>query len=406
MQQMPPILREFFGDQFGGQQRQPRSSQGSGSGVIFDQAGYIITNNHVIEDADEIEVTLNDERTYTATLIGTDPSTDIAVIKIDESETLPYLNLANSDDVKVGEWVLAVGNPFNLESTVTAGIVSAKGRNINILQDSYAVESFIQTDAAINPGNSGGALVNMQGQLVGINTAIASPTGAYAGYAFAVPANMVKKVADDLRNYGTVQRAVLGVVIKPLNDELANKIGVKPHTGVYLDSVMGNSAAKEAGLRKGDVIIDVNGRKVKSVTELQEAISRFRPGEQATVAYIRNGSGKTTTVDLKNRQGNYEVVKKSQANILSKLGVQLEDISSSQKKEWNIDYGVRVSRLKGGIVTNNTTMREGFIIQKIDGKKVSSVEEAINLLEDKEGGVMVYGTYPNTDRPAYYGFGL
>ena len=282
--QLPDPFGDLFGDFFrphfrfeGPHPQIPNPSVGTGSGVIINSEGYIVTNNHVIAGASDIEVTLHDNRTYKAKVIGTDPSTDLALIQIKE-KNLPTLPLVNSDDVRVGEWVLAVGNPLNLNSTVTAGIVSAKSRNINILQDQYAIESFIQTDAAINPGNSGGALVNLQGGLIGINTAIASPTGAYAGYGFAVPSNLVSKVVEDLLKHGVVQRGYLGVSIRGVDGSLAREKDLVVTRGVYVDSVMDKSAADEAGIKAGDVIKEINGYSVTTAPQLLEIIGRYRPG--------------------------------------------------------------------------------------------------------------------------------
>ncbi|KAB2821325.1 MAG: trypsin-like serine protease, partial [Paludibacter sp.] len=270
------LFEYFFGPQF--RQQQPQIREGAGSGVIISEDGYIVTNNHVIDKSKEIEVVLNDKRTYSATVVGADPNTDIALLKIDE-KNLPYIIFGNSDSLKVGEWVLAVGNPFNLTSTVTAGIVSAKARNINILNSAMPIESFIQTDAAVNPGNSGGALVNQRGELVGINTAIASRTGSYAGYSFAVPTTIVRKVVDDLKEFGEVQRALLGVVITTVTADVAQDYNLGKIEGVYVDNVSDNGAAKEAGIRSGDVIIAVGNKKVNTNAELQEAVSQYRPGD-------------------------------------------------------------------------------------------------------------------------------
>lgn len=405
-----PFFEEFFGPDIFGDKPQrkpmPRRQQGSGSGVIIASDGYIVTNNHVIQGADELEVTLFDKRTYKATVIGTDPSTDIALIKIEEND-LPAAIIANSDEVKIGQWVMAVGNPFNLESTVTAGIVSAKGRNINILRESYAIESFIQTDAAVNPGNSGGALVNLKGELIGINTAIASPTGAYAGYSFAVPVNLVRKVTEDLRKFGVVQRAVLGISIKNIDEELAKKADVAINSGVYVDSVFENSTAAEAKLKKGDVITAINGKKVKTVAELQESVAAYRPGEKATISYIRNGKEKNVTVTLKSKSGSVEIVKNESSALLEKLGVVLEDLSKEEKKKNEIENGVKVKELRPGILRNQTTMQQGFIITKIDGQTVKDRKDVERKLEGKSGGVMIEGFYPkNSKKPVYYAFGL
>ena len=289
-----PILEFFFGRPL---QQEPRIQQASGSGVIISHDGFIVTNNHVIDKARNIEVILNDKRTYPATLVGTDPNTDIALLKI-EQDSLPWLSFGNSDSLQIGEWVLAIGNPFNLTSTVTAGIVSAKARNINIINSSMKIESFIQTDAAVNPGNSGGALVNTRGELVGINTAIASQTGSYAGYSFAVPAAIVSKVVSDLKTYGTVQRGLMGVQITDLTSDIKQKLHLTTMQGVLITNVIDNSAAAKAGLRAGDVIISINNRTTNGTAELQEVIGQHNPGDTIEVQYIRNGETRQTSLQL------------------------------------------------------------------------------------------------------------
>ena len=303
-----PFLEFFFGLPHYQERPQPQQ-QGFGSGVIISNDGYIVTNNHVIDRADMIQVVLNDKRTYTAQLVGTDPTTDIALLKI-EADSLPTITFGDSDMLKVGEWVLAVGNPFNLTSTVTAGIVSAKARNINILNAAMKIESFIQTDAAVNPGNSGGALVNTQGRLVGINTAIASETGSYAGSAFAVPTSIVQKVVEDLKQHGTVQRAILGVQIADITDRLAKDRNIHTLAGVYVNSVMELSAAHMAGITEGDIITHVNNSPIKTVAELQEQIGRHRPGDEITITLLRNNTSITLPVTLQNRQGTTEILTK------------------------------------------------------------------------------------------------
>ncbi|MDX1285055.1 MAG: Do family serine endopeptidase, partial [Draconibacterium sp.] len=330
----PDQFRHFFDDDmfkyfFGPEreynaprQRGPMPRVGSGSGVIINEEGYIVTNNHVIDGADDIEVTLDDNRVFKAKVVGTDPSTDLALIQIKE-KNLPYLSLVNSDKVEVGEWVLAVGNPFNLNSTVTAGIVSAKGRNINILQDNSAIESFIQTDAAINPGNSGGALVDLQGGLIGINTAIASPTGSYAGYGFAVPANIVAKVVDDLKKYGMVQRGYLGLLIRSVDGNLAKTEDLDVTKGVYVDSVMVKSAAGDAGVEVGDVILEVEGTPVETSSKLMEIIGRHHPGDKLALKVDRNGKRKNYTVTLRNQDGQEKMIERDSREILDVLGVEL-----------------------------------------------------------------------------------
>lgn len=415
--QLPDPFRDFYGNEFfehffgprfrfdGPHPQSPQPIIGSGSGVIINSEGYIITNDHVIANADDIEVTLHDNRTYKATVIGTDPSTDLALIQIKE-KGLPTLPLVNSDDVRVGEWVLAVGNPFNLNSTVTAGIVSAKSRNINILQDQYAIESFIQTDAAINPGNSGGALVNLQGGLIGINTAIASPTGAYAGYGFAVPSNMVNKVVEDLLKYGIVQRGYLGVTIRGVDGSLAKEKDLEVKRGVYVDSVAENSAAAEAGLEAGDVIQEVNGFRMTTAPELQEMIARHRPGDVLEIKVNRKGKIKNFKVTLKNLDGETRFTASHKNEILNILGAEFQEIDKETAQKLNVSAGVKVKKLFAGKLKKDTNIKEGFIITKVDGKVIRSVEELAKVLEKKEGGVLLEGVYEDIPGVHYYAFGL
>lgn len=412
---VPDPFRDFFGDDFFERFFEPRQNQpkngkpnvkvGTGSGVIINQEGYIVTNNHVIAGADDIEVTLHDNRNYKAVLIGTDPSTDLAVIQIKENN-LPSIPMVNSDNVKVGEWVLAVGNPFNLNSTVTAGIVSAKSRNINILRDRYAVESFIQTDAAINPGNSGGALVNLQGGLIGINTAIASPTGAYAGYAFAVPSNIVTKVVEDLLKYGVVQRGYLGVTIRGLDGNLAKEKGLDVTKGVYIDSLADNSAALEAGIKAGDVITAVNGQQVATASELQEIIARHRPGDMVKLSVKRKSVDIEITVKLRNRDGDTKFLADSKKEIFNVLGAEFEDLDDQEIEKLDIEGGVRVKKLYAGKLSKHTDIKEGFIITRVDGKTVANKQKLAQILERKKGGVLVEGIYEDIPGTQFYAFGL
>ncbi len=420
---LPDPFRDFFDDNFQeffgpglkfdhrgqkndrSEKMKPPTRVGTGSGVIINENGYIVTNNHVIAEADDIEVTLHDNRTYKAMIIGTDPSTDLALLQIKEKDLSP-LPLVDSDNVKIGEWVLAVGNPMGLNSTVTAGIVSAKGRNINILKDKYAIENFIQTDAAINPGNSGGALVNLNGGLVGINTAIASPTGAYAGYGFAVPANIVNKVVEDLLKYGVVQRGVLGVMIRTIDGNLARDKDLRVTQGVLVDSLLDNSAAASAGVKSGDVITAVNGVEIKTTPELQGMIARFRPGEKVDLTILRGDKEMTLDVTLKNRDGNIDLAEKGDREMLKVLGAEFQDIDVQLAKKLNIHGGVRVVKLYPGKIRKYTQMREGFIITRVDGKKVTSTEALSKALEGKKGGVMLEGVYDDLPGQYYYAFGL
>jgi Do/DeqQ family serine protease len=405
------MFRRFFGPDFRyespqPQQRGPQARIGAGSGVIISQDGYIVTNNHVINLADDIEVTLNDNRIFKAKVIGTDPSTDLALIQIQGSD-LPYLPLANSDEVEVGEWVLAVGNPFNLNSTVTAGIVSAKARNINILQDQSAIESFIQTDAAINPGNSGGALVDMKGGLIGINTAIASPTGAYAGYGFAVPSNIVNKVVEDLITYGMVQRGYLGIMIRNVDGNLAAEKDLSKTVGVYVDSITRNSAAEEAGIMEEDVIMEVDGNPVKSTAELLEYIGRQRPGDKVNLTVDRKGEEIKFLVTLRNQDGVAGISSRTETvDVLDVLGIELEEIEKETARRLNIDAGLRITKIMPGKLKRQTDVRAGFIITHVDNKEVNKVEEFVKILEGREDGVMITGVYENYPGRYYYAFGL
>jgi serine protease Do len=402
------FLERFFGPRFRFEDQQPLQPQprvSTGSGVIISPEGYIVTNNHVIDNADDVEVSLNDNRVFKAKIIGTDPATDLAVIKI-EADNLTTLPFGNSDEVRVGEWVLAVGNPFSLTSTVTAGIVSAKGRNINILREQYAVENFIQTDAAINPGNSGGALVNLQGGLVGINTAIASPTGAYSGYGFAVPSNMAAKVVEDILKYGSVQRAVLGITIRSLDGNLAREKGISLTQGVYVDSLMENSAALKAGIEKGDVIVAINDRPVRSAAELQGEIAQFRPGDKVRVKVNRKGKEKSIEVALSSRDGEQRIVKREAAEIGKTLGAEFEDLDAAAAAKLDIAGGVRVKRLYAGKLRRETQMQEGFIITKVDNQAVKSVQDLERALQGKQGGVLIEGRYENEPGSRFYAFGM
>ncbi|MFC2100914.1 trypsin-like peptidase domain-containing protein [Bacteroidota bacterium] len=378
----------------------------TGSGVIISNDGYIVTNNHVVQESEKITVTLNNKRSYDAEIIGRDPSTDLALLKIDE-KGLPYVVYGNSDNVRIGEWVLAVGNPFNLTSTVTAGIVSAKARDINILGNtsSYsAIESYIQTDAAVNKGNSGGALVNTVGELVGINAAIASSTGSYTGYSFAIPVNIVKKVVDDLQKYGQVQRALLGVSIRELNSELASEKGIDKIEGVYIAGLSGDGAAKDAGINEGDVIIKINDIEVNSPSELLGRIGQQRPGDKVKVTVNRKGSIKNFNIVLRNENGTTAVVKKPESNVIAVLGATFDKPSANEMDHLGISSGVKVKRLETGKF-QSAGIKEGFIITRIDRRPISSVDDVMNAMKYKRGGVLIEGVYPNGVR-AYYGIGM
>ena len=381
---------------------QPQTRQGSGSGVIISADGYILTNNHVVNNADEVEVVLNDQRSYSAEVLGTDPNTDLALLKIDE-ENLAYIPYGNSENVQVGEWVLAVGNPFNLNSTVTAGIVSAKGRNINILREEFAIESFIQTDAAVNPGNSGGALVNTRGELIGINTAIASTTGSYAGYSFAVPVNIARKVVDDILEFGTVQRAFIGVSIRDLNGKIASEKGLSVSEGAFVQGLTRGGAAYDAGIREGDIIVAIDGVNVKNVPELQEKIGEYRPGDVAQVTVLRDDKLRKFDVELRNKNGDTEVISK-EADMLVQLGADLQPLATEQLAQLGLRSGLQVRNLSNGKL-KGAGIKEGFIITRVDRKTVQSSKDVISALNKKNGGVLIEGVYPN-GLTAYYGFGM
>ncbi len=391
-----PFLDYFYGNS-------PRNAQpvvSSGSGVIISDKGYIVTNNHVIDNAQQIKVILNDKREYEAELVGSDPGTDIALLKVDE-EGLPHLKPANSDDVQVGEWVLAVGNPFNLTSTVTAGIVSAKARNINLLRENYGIEAFIQTDAAVNPGNSGGALVNRRGELIGINTAIASKTGSFTGYSFAVPVNIAMKVVEDLIEYGEVQRAVLGVVIHDLNEAFAEENNIKTLNGVYIDKIAKGGAADNAGIEPGDVILSVGNKDVKNVAQLQEQLSKFRPGDKLTITVLRNNKKIEKNVDLQNSEGSTRIIEGSDP--VEVLGARFEPISEKEKRKLKVSHGMKIVALKSGKL-KNAGVHEGFIILTMNNVRIEHFDDIRSVLQHTEGGVMVEGIYPNGMK-AYYAFG-
>lgn len=397
-------FRDFFGP------RNYGPSQSSGSGVIVNGSGYIVTNNHVVQDADVVEVTLFDNRTFKAEVIGTDPDTDLAVVKINQSN-LPYLSFVDSDQSKVGEWVLAVGNPFNLNSTVTAGIISAKGRNIDIInrnngEGNTAIESFIQTDAAINPGNSGGALVNMSGGLLGINTAIASPTGAYSGYGFAVPSNIVSKIVEDLIKYGTVQRGWLGVTITSVNSQLVKQYDLEVSEGALINGFAEKSSAKEAGLKEYDVVIKIDNASIKTSAALIEMVGRHRPGDRLMITVNRKGKELTIPVVLKNREGDVSVVKPEDKPVYASLGVVLEDLDSKILKQLELTNGVRVKSLGNGKLSKYTDIREGFIITKVNDIPVKSVNEFNEIIKKKKPGelVILTGTYEDFPREFNYAF--
>ena len=366
----PDIYDFFFGDGMGREQRvQTQPKVGFGSGVILSADGYIVTNNHVIDGADEISVTLNDNRTFPARLVGSDENTDLALIKIETDDKLPFLTVGDSDNLKVGEWVLAVGNPFNLTSTVTAGIVSAKARSLGVYNG--GIESFIQTDAAINQGNSGGALVNAQGELVGINAVLSSPTGSYAGYGFAIPSSIMTKVVSDLKEFGTVQRAVLGIMGGTVTSELNDKEELGTVDGVYVQEVTEDGAAQKAGIEKGDVITGLNGKNIKTMAELQEALAKCVPGAEIKVKVLRDKKEKTIDVTLTNVQGNTAVVKNVDLDI---LGAEFKPIDEKEKNFFKIPYGLKVTSTGDGLFAKHG-VKKGVVVQKVNGTAMRTIED-------------------------------
>jgi serine protease Do len=401
-------FQDLFGDDFGdffggpgGNGFQTPEQRGSGSGVTISADGYIVTNNHVVADADELVVTLNNKKDYKAKVIGKDPSTDLAVLKIDASN-LPYLQFANSDDVKLGQWVLAIGYPLNLQTTVTSGIVSAKARSlgINSRQSKAPIESFIQTDAAVNPGNSGGALVNTNGDVIGINSAIASPTGSYAGYSYAIPSNLVQKVAADLIKYGSSQRAYLGVMYgsDQMTEEDRAKNNIKDGDGVFVIDVAKGSAAEDAGIQKGDFLTKINGAAVNTGAEMSEKIAVLRPGDKVTVSYNRNGVEKTTSATLKGNTGTYASV---QQQVIEQLGASFENLDKTTAAKLNIGGGVVVKDLGQGIISDQTRVRPGFIITKVNNTKVSTVDELQTAIKNAGNSAIISGIYPNQPNAEY-----
>lgn len=397
----------FFGNPGGNggtrkRQMQTPKREGAGSGVIISSDGYIVTNNHVVDGADELTVTLNDNKEYSARIVGTDKTTDLALIKIN-AKNLPTLPIGDSNKLKVGEWVLAVGNPFNLNSTVTAGIVSAKARSMG----ANGVESFIQTDAAINSGNSGGALVNAQGELVGINAMIYSQTGSYSGYGFAIPTTIMNKVVADIKQYGTVQRAVIGIRGGNVNNfvdaekEKGNNVDLGTMEGIYVDSVEDGSAASEAGFQKGDVITAIDGKKIAKMAELQEYLANKRPGDKVTLTYLRKKVQKKVTVTLKNEQGNTKVVKNADLDV---LGGNFREINESEKKQLNINYGLVVTKVNNGAF-KGAGMNRGFIIQRVNDNTMKSIDDLQKAVKDasvsKDPVLYIQGIYP-TGKKAYF----
>ena len=411
--QMDPFLRQFFGDQLEGMsphgQREPQSGgEGSGSGVIIAANGYIVTNNHVIDKASKVTVVLDDKRKFDAEVVGADPSTDLAVLKV-KADNLPFIKYGNSDEVKVGQWVLAVGNPFNLNSTVTAGIISAKGRSIGILshdQSNMGVESYIQTDAVVNPGNSGGALVNTSGDLIGINSAISSHTGSFEGYAFAVPSSIVSKVVDDLLKYKVVQRALLGVRIQEVDARLASEKKLNTLNGVYVQGLGEKSSAAAAGLKIGDIITDINGVTVNTSSQLQEQVSRFRPGDKIKVGYLRGSSKEVATATLFNASNTTAVVHElPAAAAITYEGAKVAPVSAKLQNLLGIEGGAQITGIKSSNF-KETGMADGFIITRIDKNSIAKPADVQALLDQAKdnSGALIEGVYPD-GRKAFYPIG-
>jgi len=395
------FFKKFFGDN-GGQQQQ-QDQRASGSGVIVSTDGYIVTNNHVVDGATDIVVTLNDRKNYKAKVIGTDANTDLALIKID-GHGLAAMPMGNSDDARLGQWVLAIGYPLNLDVTVTEGIISAKSRNIGINRQGAApVESFIQTDAAVNPGSSGGALINTSGELIGINAAIASPTGSYAGYAYSIPSNLVKKVIEDIMKFVSVQRGYLGISMAPeqLDDAKKKELGINDDVnGVWIMEVDPSGAAAEAGLKKGDAIVKINGTSVSTTSQLAEQVARQKPGDQLEITFLRDGSEQTAQVTLKNKLGSFASQKSA---AIESLGADFAAVSGEDATKIGIAGGVQVTNIRDGILSSQTNMRPGFVITKIGDQKIKSVDELKEALGNQSANFQIQGVYPGSNEVYYYG---
>ncbi len=388
---------DMFSQLFGPQKYLIPEQQGSGSGVIISPDGYIVTNNHVVADADEVVVTFNNRYDTKAKVVASDPATDIAVLKITTDKTLPFMEFANSDEVKLGQWVLAVGYPLNLDATVTAGIISARGRSLGITQ--LGVESYIQTDAAVNPGNSGGALVNTAGQLVGINSAIASPTGSYAGYSYAIPSNIVRKSVNDLIKYGTVQRAVIGVeyVDKSISAEQQAEVGLDKNDGVYVVVVKPNSGAAKAGIQKGDFITRINGEAVNTKGEVQEQVARYHPGDNVNVTYSRGGKEYNANVLLTNLNGTTDIIK-GEPRV---LGATFRQLNDNEKMTYNTDKGIIVTDIGKGILAKQTKMLKGFVITQVNNSPIGSANDLMAAASANKN-MQIAGFYPGRQGMYYY----
>ncbi len=401
MQQAPSSIFDFFFGFPEGGAPQQRERVGSGSGVIIREDGYIVTNNHVIDGATKIEVTLNTNQTYPATLIGTDPATDIALLKI-EAQGLPIIPFGDSDKLRLGEWVIAIGSPYDLRSTITAGIVSAKGRSMPNYTGEFKIESFIQTDAAVNPGNSGGALVDKAGNLVGINTAIISKTGSYTGYSFAVPSNIVRKIAYDLMDFGSVKRAVLGIVMQPIDDKIAEDLKLSSRNGVYINEVSKSGAADEAGIKAGDVLIAIDSTRITNSASVLEAVSRFSPGDKAKVTVIRDGKEQVFEVTFKGTS--QETGTMSDDGSVAFYGASIKAASEETLSKFGIKHGVEIVELgPGKIMEAGAT--EGFIIQYVNDQPVKTPQDVIDIVKKSKRAVFIQGITPS-GRTGYFGFGV
>lgn len=392
---------DFFGIPYGYGEPQTREQRAGGSGVIISADGYIVTNNHVVEDATKLKVKLNDGRLFDAELVGTDPTTDIALIKID-SEDLPTLPFGNSDDLRLGEWVLAIGSPFDLQSTITAGIVSAKARDLGVIPNEARIESFIQTDAAVNPGNSGGALVNTRGELVGINTVIKSSTGSYVGYSFAVPETIVRKVVVDLKEYGVVQRAMLGVSYRPIDqtfiEQMGEETGIKTPGGLYVASVEEGSAASEAGIRKGDIIVAIDGAKTDDSSTMMEKMAQHRPNDKVKITLMRDGNKKEVVAVLKNKVGKNEMMTRDMVDVAAVLGGKFADAGKKICDKLEIRGGVQVVSVMRGGLLERARVREGFIITHINDRQITSVSDMQRMTDSVES---IDGIYPDGRAASY-----
>ena len=396
-----PFL-EFFGIPQGYDEGpQFREQRAGGSGVIISEDGYIVTNNHVVEDATKLKVKLNDGRLFDAELVGTDPTTDVALIKIDGKD-LPTIPFGNSDDLRLGEWVLAIGSPFDLQSTITAGIVSAKARDLGVIPNEARIESFIQTDAAVNPGNSGGALVNTRGELVGINTVIKSSTGSYVGYSFAVPETIVRKVVVDLKEYGVVQRAMLGVSYRPIDqtfiEQMGEETGIKTPGGLYVASVEEGSAASEAGIRKGDIIVAIDGTKTDDSSTMMEKMAQHRPNDKVKITLMRDGNKKEVEAVLKNKVGKNEMMTREMVDVAAELGGKFADAGKKVCDKLEIRGGVQVVGIKRGGLLERARVREGFIITHINNRQITSVGDMERMTEPIEA---IDGIYPDGRAASY-----